>query len=62
LTVAERVKARQTYLTHICHDLPHAATNASLPAGVELAYDGLALTIETGDASAFPEAMEGRWT
>lgn len=48
LTVAERVKARQTYFTHICHDLPHAATNASLPAGVELAYDGLALTIETG--------------
>ena len=28
---------RQTFLTHICHDLPHAATNASLPAGVELA-------------------------
>jgi len=46
LQVVERVKPRQTYLTHICHDLPHAATNASLPAGVELAYDGLALPIE----------------
>ena len=31
----------QTYFTHICHDLPHAATNAALPPGVELAYDGL---------------------
>jgi hypothetical protein len=25
------------------HDLGHAATNARLPAGVELAYDGLVL-------------------
>jgi phosphoribosyl 1,2-cyclic phosphate phosphodiesterase len=46
LQVVERVKPRQTYLTHICHDLPHAATNALLPAGVELAYDGLVLPIE----------------
>ena len=54
LQVAERVKPRLTYFTHVCHDLPHAATNASLPRGVELAYDGLALTIET--APAFAEA------
>ena len=46
LQVVDRVKPRQTYFTHICHDLPHAATNASLPAGVELAYDGLELAIE----------------
>lgn len=46
LQVVERVKPRQTYLTHICHDLPHAATNASLPPGVELAYDGLSLSVE----------------
>ena len=45
LAVAERVKPRQTYFTHMCHDLPHAATNATLPAGVELAYDGLQLQI-----------------
>ena len=43
LDVASRVRPRQTYLTHICHDLPHAATNASLPPGVELAYDGLVI-------------------
>ena len=35
----------RTYFTHICHDLPHAATCARLPAGVELAYDGLVLEI-----------------
>ena len=27
------------------HDLGHAATNARLPAGVELAYDGLVLDV-----------------
>ena len=45
LDVSARVGARRTWLTHICHDLPHAATNASLPAGVELAYDGLRIEI-----------------
>jgi phosphoribosyl 1,2-cyclic phosphate phosphodiesterase len=44
--VARRLGARRTLLTHICHDLPHAATSAALPPGVELAYDGL--TIECG--------------
>ena len=46
LDVVSRVKPRQAYFTHICHDLPHAETNRSLPAGVELAYDGLAFDIE----------------
>jgi phosphoribosyl 1,2-cyclic phosphate phosphodiesterase len=41
LDVAARLRPRQTYFTHMCHDLPHAATNASLPPGVALAYDGL---------------------
>ncbi len=44
--VAERIQASQTFLTHICHDLEHEATNASLPEGVELAYDGLRFEIE----------------
>lgn len=39
--VGQRVGARRTYFTHMCHDLPHAATCARLPAGMELAYDGL---------------------
>lgn len=45
LGVVERLKPRRTLLTHICHDLPHAATNASLPPGVELAYDGLQISV-----------------
>ena len=46
LDVAARLGPRQTYFTHICHDLPHAATCARLPEGVELAYDGLVLEID----------------
>ena len=43
--IAQRLQPRQTFLTHVCHDLEHEETNASLPAGIELAYDGLRLTI-----------------
>ncbi|HEV3141494.1 MAG TPA: MBL fold metallo-hydrolase [Vicinamibacterales bacterium] len=45
IAIAEKIGVERAYFTHICHDLPHAATNASLPAGVELAYDGLTLEI-----------------
>jgi phosphoribosyl 1,2-cyclic phosphate phosphodiesterase len=45
LAVVSRLRPRATYFTHICHDLPHAATCAALPEGVELAYDGLILEI-----------------
>jgi phosphoribosyl 1,2-cyclic phosphate phosphodiesterase len=41
--VAGKIGARQTYFTHMCHDLPHAATCERLPAGMQLAYDGLAV-------------------
>ncbi len=46
LAIVDRIAPKQTYLTHICHDLPHAATNQSLPADVELAHDGLTLDVE----------------
>jgi phosphoribosyl 1,2-cyclic phosphate phosphodiesterase len=43
---AGRIGARRTYLTHIAHELLHAATNAELPPGIELAYDGLVCEAE----------------
>ncbi len=43
LDAVSRLRPDRAYFTHICHDLPHAATCARLPAGVELAYDGLVL-------------------
>jgi phosphoribosyl 1,2-cyclic phosphate phosphodiesterase len=46
LRIAERLGARRTFFTHICHDLGHEETNRTLPAGVQLAYDGLKLEFE----------------
>ena len=43
LEAIERIAPRRAYLTHIAHDLGHASTSARMPAGVELAYDGLVL-------------------
>ncbi len=45
VAASRRIAAAQTYFTHMCHDLPHAATNAQLPTGMALAYDGLQLNI-----------------
>lgn len=45
LEVAERLRPARTYLTHLTHDLDYSCTNALLPPGVELAYDGLKLQI-----------------
>ena len=50
LSVVDVLKPGHTYFTHMCHDLPHDATNRALPAGVELAYDGLTLTVDVGPA------------
>lgn len=38
---ARRIGARQTFFTHIAHELGHEATNRLLPAGMALAYDDL---------------------
>lgn len=44
-TAAARIGARQALFTHMCHHLPHEATNAKLPAGMCLAHDGLTLDL-----------------
>jgi phosphoribosyl 1,2-cyclic phosphate phosphodiesterase len=45
LDVIARIKPKRAYTVHMTHDLGRAATMARLPAGVELAYDGLVLDV-----------------
>ena len=42
---ARAVGARQTWLTHLTHETPHAELAASLPAGVAPAHDGLVIEV-----------------
>lgn len=41
IDAAQRIGARHTYFTHMCHDLKHESTEARLPGSMRLAYDGL---------------------
>jgi phosphoribosyl 1,2-cyclic phosphate phosphodiesterase len=43
--VASQIQAKRTYFTHVSHDLEYVATNALLPSGMELAYDGLQIPL-----------------
>jgi phosphoribosyl 1,2-cyclic phosphate phosphodiesterase len=43
--VAAEIGAPVSYLTHLTHSVGHAEWSAKLPAGVQLAYDGLRLQL-----------------
>lgn len=45
LDLMRDVQPAAGYLTHVSHALEHHETNARLPAGVQVAYDGLALNL-----------------
>jgi phosphoribosyl 1,2-cyclic phosphate phosphodiesterase len=45
VSVARQLAPRQTYFTHMSHELEHEATNAALPPNMQLAYDGLRIEL-----------------
>ena len=46
LRLVEELRPKRAFFTHISHDLPHEATNATFPPNVRLAHDGLRLEFE----------------
>jgi phosphoribosyl 1,2-cyclic phosphate phosphodiesterase len=45
IQVARALAPRQTYFTHMSHELEQDATNAKLPPGMALAFDGLRIAL-----------------
>jgi phosphoribosyl 1,2-cyclic phosphate phosphodiesterase len=45
VAAAARIGARETWFIHMSHEISHAAVDAALPAGMKLAYDGLAVEV-----------------
>lgn len=46
IELVRKLKPRQAFFTHMSHDLPHQATNQSLPPGMQLAFDGQRIPFE----------------
>jgi len=43
IAFCERAGVKQSYFTHIAHEIEHTSTNSRLPQGMALAYDGLVI-------------------
>jgi phosphoribosyl 1,2-cyclic phosphate phosphodiesterase len=41
VALLQRIRAKRSFLIHMCHDLDHDATQRGLPAGIEVSWDGL---------------------
>jgi len=46
LALVQELRPKRAWFTHICHDLAHEKTNASLPENVRLAYDGMRIEVK----------------
>lgn len=46
LDVIGELRPGRAYLTHVCHDMGHAAMDGKLPPGVELSHDGLRFELD----------------
>ena len=50
IELAQRIGARRTFLTHLCHEVSHSRDSRKLPSGIELAYDGQCFSLFVEDA------------
>ncbi len=55
IQIARQLRPDRTLLTHLTHEVNHAAISAELPTGVELAYDGLVIELEDPIGGPFAE-------
>jgi phosphoribosyl 1,2-cyclic phosphate phosphodiesterase len=46
--IIQTVRPRRAYLVHLSHETSHAAAEKHVPAGVEIAWDGLVVTTPNG--------------
>jgi len=45
ITVLQQIGAPQSYLIHMCHDLDHGTLAATLPAGIDVSFDGMVIEL-----------------
>ena len=45
INIVSILKPKQTFFTHIAHEIEHEETNKALPPGIKLAYDGLTVEV-----------------
>ncbi len=45
IEIVSTLKPKQTFFTHIAHDIEHEETDKTLPDGIKLAYDGLSIEV-----------------
>jgi phosphoribosyl 1,2-cyclic phosphate phosphodiesterase len=45
LEITKKINAKQTYFTHMSHEIEHETISKTLPHNVALAYDGLKITL-----------------
>ena len=46
IETVRKLAPKRAFFTHISHDLAHAETQAALPDGIELAYDGMEIHVD----------------
>ena len=51
IAAAQQIEARQTYFTHMTHDISHSELDAQLPCSMSLAFDGLVIAQNCNVAS-----------